>query len=392
MKTQTKNYLVFFFLLISFNFLAFHIHHANHNTADSFNAKESIKLFQSPLVANEPSEDSINVYYFYNNGCDICINKRMIVRQFNQTHDDLNYYEKEIYCGNAEDESFAENFFSTYPKDIVGIPNPVVVFTIGSDCFYIISSSNDITMEVLENVYSQLIENPQNCVGWVEYGEFNLLLAFVTGILSGLSPCVILMTGVLGASYFSTQSKKSFFLGMIGFIIGILTAYFCIGLAFTYLIDFANAFFGSILIKLVIGIPLIILGVWYIADAWNESSKLFKTPYKVKQILKKMTNQNSIISTFLLGLAFTLIKSPCVAAILLSLLFNINSYASTMGNVILNLSMFAIGVILPILLIFMFIRLGINSEKVNNKRKEYRPYLRMISGILIIALTIWSFF
>ncbi len=177
---------------------------------------------------------------------------------------------------------------------------------------------------------------------------------------------------------------------MIGFIVGVLAAYLGIGLLFTYLYDFASAFFNSIFLKLIIGIPLILLGAWMCLDAFNEKSKLFKTPDKMKKIFKNLAEKGTIISTLLLGLAFTLIKSPCIASIMLSLLLKINTLGSNIGLIISNIMLFCIGVILPIVLIFGLMKWGISSEKVNEKRIKFRPYLRLLTGILIIFITLWS--
>ena len=161
-------------------------------------------------------------------------------------------------------------------------------------------------------------------------------------------------------------------------------------MAFTFLLDFASVFLTSMALRLIVGVPLIILGLWYIIDAWNEDSRLFKTPDAVKKFLKSMAGKASVISTFLLGLAFTLIKSPCVAGIMLSLLFNINQYATDSMSMITTIIIFGLGILLPIIIIMGLLRVGISNEKINENREKYKPYIRIISGLLIIALTIWS--
>lgn len=342
------------------------------------------------LPGASAEEGQIVVYFFYNTGCPICIDKQIIMLDFNETHPSIEYIEKRVYCGYIDEDSFSEAFFSDYPHNLIGIPNPSVVFTIeGSSCRYLLLKDY-ITPEILEIIYSELDSNPNSCQGWITYGEFNPWIAFLTGLFSGISPCIILMTGVLGTSFFSTMDNKKFILGMIGFIVGVLAAYLGIGLLFTYLYDFASALFNSIFLKLIIGIPLILLGAWMCLDAFNENSKLFKTPDKMKKIFKSLAEKGTIISTLLLGLAFTLIKSPCIASIMLSLLLKINTLGSNIGLIISNIMLFCIGVILPIVLIFGLMKWGISSEKVNEKRLKIRPYLRLLTGILIIFITLWS--
>lgn len=347
-------------------------------------------VLPTALPTAAADDPQLVVYFFYNIGCPLCIEKQIIMLNFNDTHPSIEYIEKRVYCGFLDEEAFSEAFFSDYPDNIIGVPNPSVVFTIeGSSCRYLLLEDY-ITPEILETVYLQLLSSPNSCQGWITYGEFNPWIAFVTGLISGISPCIILMTGVLGSSFFSTISNKKFILGMIGFIAGVLLAYLGIGILFTTVYDFASVFFSSILLKLIVGIPLILLGAWMCLDAFNENSRLFKTPDKMKKMFKDLAEKGTVVSTLLLGLAFTLVKSPCIASIMLSLLLKVTTLGSNFGLIISSVLLFCIGVILPIIIIFGLMKWGISSEKINEKRMRFRPYLRLITGILIITITLWS--
>ena len=45
------------------------------------------------------------------------------------------------------------------------------------------------------------------------------------------------------------------------------------------------------------------------------------------------------------------------------------------------------GMILPVVLLLIGFRMGMQSEKVNKFREKYRAYLRLASGVLLVALT-----
>lgn len=355
-----------------------------------FSSDVNLENNNSAHFLESSSDFDMELYYFYIQGCPICIEKETIVDSFNNTHDNINYTKVAINSGYPEQDAFAQGFFSDYLDNPTQIPNPSAVFAL--DSCRILILKDDITPTVLEDIYQSLMDDPEYCDGWMEYGTFNLWIAFVTGLVSGLSPCVVLMTGVLGTSIFASKDKKTFLLSAVGFILGVMFAYFFIGIAFTYLFEFASTVLTSLTLRLAVGIPLILLGLWYVIDAWNENSRLFKTPERVKIFLKSMAGKGSVVSTFLLGLAFTLIKSPCVAGIMLSLLFNINQYSTGAGSMIISIIIFALGILLPILIVFAFLRVGISSEKINENRQKYRPYIRLVSGLLIIGLTIWSLF
>jgi cytochrome c biogenesis protein CcdA len=268
---------------------------------------------------------------------------------------------------------------------------PTVVFERGL-CKFLINGQS-ITAKVLEEVYTQIIENPSSCQEWTYYQEFKYWVAFVTGLLSGLSPCIILITGVFGTSLAANRSKKYFLSSMAGFSIGVLLMYFIIGFTFTFFIDGALTLFSGIAMKLILGIPLILLGLWQCVDAWNKDSRLFKTPDKLKMFFKNLSENESGISSFLLGSSFTVLKAPCVAGIMLSLAFSINQTGTfSTGKVVIALGLFSIGVLIPILTVFAILRIGISNQKINEFRIKARPFLRLISGLVIIITTILAFF
>ena len=105
-----------------------------------------------------------------------------------------------------------------------------------------------------------------------------------------------------------------------------------------------------------------------------------------------MVESESGLSSFLLGSSFTILKSPCIAGVLLSLVFSINQTgAFSAGRVLFALGLFSIGVLIPILAVFGILRLGISNEKINAFRIKARPYLRLLSGLVIILTTVLAF-
>jgi cytochrome c-type biogenesis protein len=384
------------FCVISFSFLVFLLLFTStyNSVSDSENSNTDNELpwidrigsilNKDKIDANrKQGSESIELYFFYNPGCGECIVANNTINGFLALYPDINYISVKIYMGNATADQLGRDFFSL---DIV--PYPTAVF-VTETCHYVLQD-NLITVSNLESVYNQLLANPENCQGWVYFGEFNAWVAFLSGLLSGLSPCVILITGFFGTSLFTTQNKKMFVLSMVLFILGVLSAYFLLGIVFTYFVQFAVSFFSSIFIKLVIGIPLLVLGTWYIIDSFNENSKLFNTPDKLKKFFSKLSLERSTFASFVLGFIFTILKSPCVAGVMLSLLFSMMSSGLNVVFAIPVLLIFAIGVALPILIVFLALRLGVQNEKINQKRLKYRPYLRIASGIIIIITTLVS--
>jgi cytochrome c biogenesis protein CcdA len=327
-------------------------------------------------------EENTTLHFIMSSLCQLCLDAFDEVQEFLSNHPEITLRVYEMT--NETEKEMAKDFLNSDE-----LYWPTVIFERGL-CKYLINGQS-ITSKTLEEVYSQIINNPSSCQEWTYYQEFKYWVAFVTGILSGLSPCIILITGVFGTSLIANQSRNYFLRSLIGFSLGVLLMYFIIGFSFTFFIDGAIKLFGGIAMKLILGIPLILLGLWQCIDAWNENSRLFKTPEKLKGFFRNLTENDSGLSAFLLGAAFTLLKSPCIAGILLSLIFSVNRSGSFgIGRVSYALGLFSIGVLIPILAVFGILRIGISNEKINIFRVKARPYLRLISGLVIIVTTIFA--
>ena len=330
-------------------------------------------------------DDNTTLHFMMYTGCGICDTAHVEILEFLVNHPEIILITYEM--SNSTEYDMAVEFLGN-SEDVFW---PTLVFESGL-CKFLVNGQA-ITVMVLEEVYSQIINNPSSCQEWTYYQEFKYWIAFITGLLSGLSPCIILITGVFGTALAANQSKKYFISSLIGFSLGVLLMYFIIGFSFTFFIDAAITIFSGLAMKLILGMPLILLGLWQCIDAWNKDSRLFKTPDKLKRFFKNLSEQESGISSFLLGASFTVLKSPCIAGILLSLIFSINQSGSfNTGRIVSALGLFSIGVLIPILAVFAILRVGISNEKINQFRVKARPFLRLISGLVIIITTILAFF
>lgn len=163
--------------------------------------------------------------------------------------------------------------------------------------------------------------------------------------------------------------------------------YLLLGIALVTVFNlFTSAFFGTTL-RIIFAIIMFALGLWYIIDATNEKSKLFATPTWIKDFVKSMAARGTFLYTFVLGFVFSFLKIPCVGGILASL---VSGVASDPSLYIPNLAMFYAGLLLPIIVLMGVLAFGVQTKKVNEIRVKYRPLLRIISGLLIILLTIYS--
>jgi cytochrome c biogenesis protein CcdA len=209
--------------------------------------------------------------------------------------------------------------------------------------------------------------------------EVNFLIAFLSGLAVGVAPCILLMLSVFGTSVVLTEEKKKFFVISIGLISGMVLAYILVSIIFLPLIE------ELFILNIIFAGLLIFLGFWQIVECKKEQSSIFGTPERIKTVINDFIQKNSGFYAFLVGIIFVLIKIPCFGGIYLSLLANLHR------NPLIYIFIFVyfIGMLFPIILILIFIRLGLESSKINDFRIKNRTKLRILNGTILIFLAIY---
>ena len=215
--------------------------------------------------------------------------------------------------------------------------------------------------------------------------DINYFVVFLSGMVIGLTPCILLMLSVFGSSLILTEEKSKFLKISLGLLAGMIIAYIFISIIFVYLFQFFE--FLSYFRYLFAAI-LIFIGIWQIIECKLEKSRIFGTPQRVKTILKDFIDRNSSFYAFLVGIIFVLIKIPCFGTIYISLIYDLYSNPF----LLLYIVVYLIGLIIPIILILILIRLGLESNKIDEFRLKYRTSLRIFSGVLLITLALLLLF
>ncbi len=213
--------------------------------------------------------------------------------------------------------------------------------------------------------------------------EVNFIIAFISGLLIGITPCILLMLSAFGTSIVLSEERKSFLTIAIGLISGMIIAYIIISIVVInafLILEKVYSFFKYIFAGI-----LIFIGIWQIIECRKEQSKIFGTPQKVKTLLKDFMQKNSGFYAFLVGILFVLIKIPCFGTIYLALLENLYNNPLLYVFIVVYL----IGMVIPILLVLILLRLGIESSKINEYRLKYRTHLRILNGAVLIFLSFY---
>lgn len=216
--------------------------------------------------------------------------------------------------------------------------------------------------------------------------EVSLASAFIAGILSFISPCILPLVPVyisFMTSKAALQNEKNklsdrlfIFLNSIFFVLGFSLIFIILGSTATFigkiLRDYSN------IISRVGGGLLIIFGLNYMG--------IFKIPFLnfEKKFNIPQSAKYNYLGSFLIGIIFSFGWVPCIGMILSGILF-LASRLNTLAKGIYLLLAYSLGLGIPFMLFSVFIGL---FSKFFKKINKYMKIIPIISGIFLIILGI----
>ena len=214
------------------------------------------------------------------------------------------------------------------------------------------------------------------------------LAAFVAGILSFLSPCVLpLVPGyvslISGATVEDLQSNDRRMLGTVmlhslTFILGFSVVFIALGAVATGVGQFANQY-HNLLAKLA-GIIVIIFGLHL------TGLLKIKALYADKR-LHDVKGGSSAWGSFAVGFAFAFGWTPCIGPILATILVFAGAQETVLKGVLL-LAIYSLGLAVP----FLLTSLGVDRFLGFYSRfRRHMHTVEVISGVLLIAVGVLIF-
>lgn len=217
------------------------------------------------------------------------------------------------------------------------------------------------------------------------------IFVFIEGVLSFFSPCVIPLlpiylsylagnTGQSASDGSKVYERKTILLHTVFFIGGISVAFFILGLAFTALGSFFQDY--QLLFSRIGGGLIVLLGLFQLG--------CFSLPFLQRQ-RKLDLNLNlkkiNVGIAFLLGFTFSFAWTPCVGPALASVLILASSAQSAwLGNILV--AVYAIGFVIPFLLLGLFTTKALNLLK---QKQKIFFYVTKAGGVLLIVLGVMTF-
>ncbi len=225
----------------------------------------------------------------------------------------------------------------------------------------------------------------------VSADNISILFVFIEGLLSFLSPCVIPIIPIymsylagnaknVGEDGVITYKRKKVFFHTMFFVLGISFAFFVLGMSITTLGSFFKK--NQMLFTRVGGILIILFGLYQIGFL---DFKFLQRERKIQFKFKKDTMNP--LAAFLMGFTFSFAWTPCVGPALTSVLILASSAKNQLlGNMLVLV--YALGFVIPFLLLGLFTTQVLNFLKKNQKIIKYTV---KIGGVLLIIIGIMTF-
>lgn len=198
--------------------------------------------------------------------------------------------------------------------------------------------------------------------------ELVLIISFLAGVVSVLSPCVLPVIPVV-VGYNLVKRRKIEILSFVIGLFSIFTATIFLTVIFTAAVNYYLYYF-----RIMAAVVLVLLGIMTIAH-----KSIFKFSISTD------SNRKGIIGSFVWGLITSVAWAPCYGSYLITLIALSVSTGNTLYSA-LNILLYTLGFLVSIFTMGLIIS-SINLEKIVGKA----DLIRRISGILIFLAGIYMF-
>ncbi len=210
-----------------------------------------------------------------------------------------------------------------------------------------------------------------------------IFIAFAAGILSFLSPCVLpIIPGFLGylagTSAVREQTRGKLFLHSLCFVLGFAAVFAVLGVLLNSVLKHISVIV-QVWLSRVSGVIIILFGFYVL--------ELVRLPFLERDYRLNVTHQFSFayVTSFVFGAAFAVGWTPCVSAILGSILALVVAQPSQAFVLLLA---YALGLGVPFLLVGLFTKQAFGLIRRSQKMLRY---FNLVVGILLILLGVFVF-
>lgn len=216
------------------------------------------------------------------------------------------------------------------------------------------------------------------------HSEFTIFVAFLAGLVSFLSPCILpvipgFLSYLAGATLKEADSKRlDIFLNSLFFVLGFSTVFAALGILLNTLLS-AVAYEAQAWLARIGGAIIIFFGLYL--------THLIRVPFLEREykLQVKTKFKSKYLTSFLFGAAFASGWTPCVGAVLGGIL---GLAAAQPGSAFLLLFAYSIGLGVPFLVVGLF---AAQASKWIQKYAKIIHYVNILFGVLLIVIGVLAF-
>lgn len=211
--------------------------------------------------------------------------------------------------------------------------------------------------------------------------ELSFFIAFFAGLLSFLAPCVLPLVpaflGYLAGTSADKAPRRVLFGHSALFVLGFSTVFAVVGVLLNSILSNV-AYTAQLWLGRVAGIVIILFGLYLLGLV---KPKFLQTEHKIK--VRKFSSR--AVTSFVFGAAFAVGWTPCVGAVLGSILA---LAASVPGQSFVLLLGYALGLGIPFLLVGLF---AAEFLRLMQRHGALLKYFNIVVGALIVILGVLVF-
>src|SRR3989344_1431470 len=220
----------------------------------------------------------------------------------------------------------------------------------------------------------------------IEIALPTLSVVLITALIDSINPCaigvlVLLITTLLGLS---KDRKKMLIVGSI-YILAVFTTYLAAGFGLLIFIQKLNI---AEPISYVVGGLVIILGLVEIKDFfWYGKGFSLQIPARRAEQIKKYVKKVSIPGSIFLGIFVAAVELPCTGGPYLAITTLLAKVGFSL-KVFWLLGLYNFIFVLPLIIILLLVYFGVKTKKIQDWKNINRKWMRLFTGILMLALGI----
>jgi cytochrome c biogenesis protein CcdA/glutaredoxin-related protein len=346
-------------------------------------------LVASPEII-KASPQNITVYYFVTEECPHCIRvdeyinrikinyPQVFFKRFSLSGNDTNI---ELFIGLFEEFNVAEE-----------LREPPIVF-VGN--VYLAGEEN-----ITQSLEKVILKYSNGSEYRDKAGEFierfmeehrpsvslpSVASVVVAAFIDSLNPCAFATIILLLTYSVSTGSSRRMLVNCSAFIIGVLISYLGAGIGLLYVINIAP--FRTLLRYLVGSVAIVFAALEFKEFLFYGKGLSLEQPGALSRIINRYSTSMTVGASLIIGMAVSIVELPCTGGIYLTILYLLAKIGLTL-EVFLLLLLYNLIFILPLFIILLLVYFGRSIMEIDAWRIEKRRYMRLLAGILLLAIGI----